>query len=46
MDEAVHQHGRSQDPFEVHPNVALAVLVTIILGMIATTGWAIYAFSN
>jgi len=37
MDEA-HQHGRSHDAFEVHPHVALAVVVVTILGMIAATG--------
>ena len=46
MDEAAEQHGRSQDSFEVHSNVALAVVITIIFGMIAAMGWAIYAFNN
>ena len=46
MGETAHQHGLPQDRFEVRPNVALAVVVTIILGMIAATGWAIYAFNN
>jgi hypothetical protein len=46
MDKAADQHERSQDPFEVSPNVTLAAVLTIILGMIAATGWAIYAFND
>ena len=45
LDEA-HQHGLFQDPFEVPAHVALAIVITIILGMIAATGWAMYAFRN
>ena len=46
MDEAVHHESQPRDRFEVHPNIALAVVLMLILGMIAVTGGAIYAFNN
>ena len=45
MGTSAHE-GSKQDVFEVSPNVALTVVVALILGLIALTGWAIYAFNN
>jgi hypothetical protein len=40
------QPSKSRDVFAVTPNVALALALTLFLGMIALTGWAIYALNN
>ena len=45
MGTSAHE-GSKQDVFEVSSNVALIVVIGLILGLIALTGWAIYAFNN
>jgi hypothetical protein len=37
------QPSKSRDVSELSPNVALALALIVVLGMIALTGWAIYA---